>query len=424
MKKVLLFGAGKSATVLIDYLISEAIANTWLVMIADVNLEQILTKTNHSNQAKAFQIDIKDELQRSELIQQADIVISMMPPALHFLVAKDCVAFGKNLLTASYLDDSIKGLQSEIERKNLLFICEMGLDPGIDHMSAMKIMDDIKANGGVVTSFKSHCGGLIAPESDTNPWHYKISWNPRNVVMAGKAGAEYKWNNEIQHKDYKDLFENNTEVNIDGLGSLAVYPNRDSLNYLPIYKLENVATFIRTTLRYPSFCVGWNAIVKADLANDITILHPAGLSFASWSDSIKPFVNDDNKELLQFLGLFDEMLVPTTANTSADVLQFLLETKLVMQPADKDMIVMLHEIEYELSGKTIQIESSLIVKGEDHLRTAMAKTVGLPLGIAAKLILNGTIQLSGIHIPTIPEIYLPVLNELEKAGICFTDRSA
>lgn len=424
MKKVLLFGAGKSATVLIDYLISEATANTWLVMIADVNLEQILTKTNHSNQAKAFQIDIKDELQRSELIQQADIVISMMPPALHFLVAKDCVAFGKNLLTASYLDDSIKGLQSEIERKNLLFICEMGLDPGIDHMSAMKIMDDIKANGGVVTSFKSHCGGLIAPESDTNPWHYKISWNPRNVVMAGKAGAEYKWNNEIQHKDYKDLFENNTEVNIDGLGSLAVYPNRDSLSYLPIYKLENVATFIRTTLRYPSFCVGWNAIVKADLANDITILHPAGLSFASWSDSIKPFVNDDNKELLQFLGLFDEMLVPTTANTSADVLQFLLETKLVMQPADKDMIVMLHEIEYELSGKTIQIESSLIVKGEDHLRTAMAKTVGLPLGIAAKLILNGTIQLSGIHIPTIPEIYLPVLNELEKAGICFTDRSA
>ena len=424
MKKVLLFGAGKSATVLIDYLISEATANTWLVMIADVNLEQILTKTNHSNQAKAFQIDIKDELQRSELIQQADIVISMMPPALHFLVAKDCVAFGKNLLTASYLDDSIKGLQSEIERKNLLFICEMGLDPGIDHMSAMKIMDDIKANGGVVTSFKSHCGGLIAPESDTNPWHYKISWNPRNVVMAGKAGAEYKWNNEIQHKDYKDLFENNTEVNIDGLGSLAVYPNRDSLSYLPIYKLENVATFIRTTLRYPSFCVGWNAIVKADLANDITILHPAGLSFASWSASIKPFVNDDNKELLQFLGLFDEMLVPTTANTSADVLQYLLETKLVMQADDKDMIVMLHEIEYELSGKTIQIESSLIVKGEDHLRTAMAKTVGLPLGIAAKLILNGTIQLSGIHIPTIPEIYLPVLNELEKAGICFTDRSA
>ena len=422
MKKVLLFGAGKSATVLIDYLISEAATNNWSVIIADANMEQIFTKTNHSPLVTAFQIDIKDEQQRSALIQEADIVISMMPPALHYLVAKDCVTFGKNLLTASYLDACIKGLQSEIEAKNLLFICEMGLDPGIDHMSAMKIMDEIKSSSGLITSFKSHCGGLVAPESDTNPWHYKISWNPRNVVMAGKAGAEYKLNNEIQHKDYNALFENNAEVDINELGSLAFYPNRDSLSYLPIYKLDDVATFIRTTLRYPSFCIGWDAIVKADLANDATILNPTGLSFASWSASIKPFVNEGNKELLQFLGLFDNVLVPTSANTSADVLQYLLETKLVMQPGDKDMIVMLHEIEYELSGKTIHIESSLIVKGEDHLRTAMAKTVGLPLGIAAKLILNGTIQLSGIHIPTIPEIYLPVLSELEKAGICFTER--
>ena len=422
MKKVLLFGAGKSATVLIDYLISEAATNNWSVIIADANMEQIFTKTKHSPLVTAFQIDIKDEQQRSALIQEADIVISMMPPALHYLVAKDCVTFGKNLLTASYLDACIKGLQSEIEAKNLLFICEMGLDPGIDHMSAMKIMDEIKSSSGLITSFKSHCGGLVAPESDTNPWHYKISWNPRNVVMAGKAGAEYKLNNEIQHKDYNALFENNAEVDINELGSLAFYPNRDSLSYLPIYKLDDVATFIRTTLRYPSFCIGWDAIVKADLANDATILNPTGLSFASWSASIKPFVNEGNKELLQFLGLFDNVLVPTSANTSADVLQYLLETKLVMQPGDKDMIVMLHEIEYELSGKTIHIESSLIVKGEDHLRTAMAKTVGLPLGIAAKLILNGTIQLSGIHIPTIPEIYLPVLSELEKAGICFTER--
>jgi saccharopine dehydrogenase-like NADP-dependent oxidoreductase len=422
LKKVLLFGAGKSATVLIDYLISEAAANTWSVMIADANMEQILAKTNHSPLVNAFQIDITDEIQRAALIQQADIVISMMPPALHFLVAKDCVANGKNLLTASYLDGSIKGLQSEIERKKLLFICEMGLDPGIDHMSAMKIMDEIKAKGGEITSFKSHCGGLVAPESDNNPWHYKISWNPRNVVMAGKAGAEYRLNNEIQHRDYTDLFKNNAEVNIHGLGSLAIYPNRDSLSYLPIYKLENTATFLRTTLRYPAFCVGWNAIVQADLANDVIKINTDGLTFAAWSTAIRPFVNEGNQELLNYLGLFEETLVPPTAKTSADILQYLLETKLMMQPSDKDMIVMLHEIEFELAGKTTQIESSLIVKGEDHLRTAMAKTVGLPLGIAAKLILNGTIQLTGIQIPTIREIYLPVLSELEKAGICFTER--
>lgn len=422
MKKVLLFGAGKSATVLIDYLIAEAPANNWTVLIADANREQILAKTNNSPIVKAFQIDITNETERSALIQQADIVISMMPPALHFLVAKGCVEFGKNLLTASYLDTGIKNLQAEIESKKLLFICEMGLDPGIDHMSAMKIIDEIKEKGGVVTSFKSHCGGLVAPESDNNPWHYKISWNPRNVVMAGIAGAEYKLKNSIQHEDYKELFAGNEEVNIESLGKLAIYPNRDSLSYLPVYKLENVSSFVRTTLRYPSFCDGWNAIVQADLANDTTILNTEGLSFASWSAAVLPFVNDSNKVLLQFLGLFDELLVPISAKTSADVLQYLLETKLIMQPTDKDMIVMLHEIEYELSGKTTQFESSLIVKGEDYLRTAMAKTVGLPLGIAAKLILNETIQLSGIHTPTIKEIYLPVLSELEKAGICFTDR--
>ncbi len=422
MKKILLFGAGKSATVLIDYLIAEAPENNWDILIADSNKEQIISKINSSPFAKAVQADINNDAQRTKLIQQSDIVISMMPPSLHFLIAKDCVEYGKNLLTASYLDASIRSLQNEIQNKKLLFLGEMGLDPGIDHMSAMKIINEIKENGGVVTSFKSHCGGLVAPECDDNPWHYKISWNPRNVVMAGKAGAEYKLNNEIQHKDYKELFGNCSEVNIDGLGNLAIYPNRDSLSYLPIYKLENITTFIRTTLRYPSFCVGWNAIVQAGLANDKDILNTDGLTFEKWSAAVVPYVNDANKTLLKFLGLFDEMLVPETAKTSADILQYLLETRLKMQPVDKDMIVMLHEIEYEQTGMKKKIESRLIVKGEDHLRTAMAKTVGLPLGIAAKLILNGTIQLTGIHIPTIKEIYDPVLKELAKAGICFIER--
>jgi len=423
VKKILLFGAGKSATVLIDYLIAEAPANNWIIIIADANREQILLKTNNSALVEAIQTDITNDAQRSKLIERASIVISMMPPALHFLIAKDCVEYGKNLLTASYLDGSIKSLETEIQNKKLLFICEMGLDPGIDHMSAMKIIDDIKAKGGVITSFKSHCGGLVAPESDDNPWHYKISWNPRNVVMAGKAGAEYKLNDQVQHKNYKELFTDCAEVNVAGIGNLAIYPNRDSLSYLPVYHLGNIATFIRTTLRYPSFCPGWNAIVQADLANDTTPVNTQELTFAKWSAPIVPFINDSNMNLLNFLGLFKEDLVPSTAKTSADVLQYLLETRLSMKPTDKDMIVMLHEIEYVHCGITSKIESSLIVKGKDHLRTAMAKTVGLPLGIAAKLILNDTIRLTGIHIPTIKAIYDPVLTELEKAGICFTERS-
>ncbi len=421
MKTIVLIGAGKSATVLIDYLIAEAESNNWKFIVADSNREQVLLKTKNSTFAEAMQLDVTNEKQRSELIQQAHVVISMMPPALHFLVAKDCVEYRKHLLTASYLDDKMKSLQDEISNKKLLFLCEMGLDPGIDHMSAMKIIDRIKATGGSITSFKSHCGGLIAPESDDNPWHYKISWNPRNIVMAGQSGAVYKQDNEIKIIKYFDLFDSSNKIVFDGLEDLAFYPNRDSLNYITTYKLPTAATFIRTTLRHADFFKGWNAIVHAGLTNETEAIDVNGLAFSKWSSPVLPFVNDGNKAMLQFLGLLDDILVPSSAKTSADILQFLVETKLAMQPADKDMIVMLHEFQYVLDGKSKNLKSCLVVKGEDNLRTAMAKTVGLPLGIAAKLILNETIKLKGLHIPTVKEIYDPVLNELESSGIKFTE---
>ncbi len=422
MKTILLLGAGKSATVLIDYLLKETEANKWKFIIADVNKEQILLKTKNSKFAEAIQIDITNEQQREAIIKRAHVVISMMPPALHFLIAKDCVEYRKHLLTASYLDNNIKSLQQEIGHRKLFFLCEAGLDPGIDHMSAMKIIEGIKNKGGEITSFKSHCGGLVAPESDDNPWNYKISWNPRNVVLAGKAGAEYKINDAITHKNYKDLFINCFPVKVDGLKNLVAYPNRDSLNYIAIYKLQTAATFVRTTLRYPSFCMGWDAIVKADLANDTIEIESRNVTFKKWSLAIVPFVNEGNKLMLEFLGLFTDEMVPRWVKKSADILQYLLETKLGMQPTDKDMIVMLHQLEYMLAGKLIKLESSLVVKGEDNLRTAMAKTVGLPLGIAAKLILNGGINMVGLYLPIIKEIYEPILIELEQAGIIFKER--
>ena len=422
MKTLLLIGAGKSATVLIQYLIKESEANNWKFLVADADKEQVLTKTGNSKFATAIALDVTDDDAREKLIQKAHVVISMMPPALHFLIAKDCVEYRKHLLTASYLDDRMKSLKDEIHHRKLLFLCEMGLDPGIDHMSAMQIIHRLKNQGAVIKSFKSHCGGLIAPESDNNPWHYKISWNPRNVVLAGNAGALYKENNETVQVPYQQIFAGKHEVKIDGLDSLAWYPNRDSLSYIPVYKLPEAATFIRTTLRHPQYLKGWQALVDANLTNDADILQNSPLSFKDWSAAILPFVNDENREMLDYLGLFKTTLIPASAKSNADVLQHLLETALAMSPTDKDMIVMLHEIDFELNGVASSVHSSLVVKGENNSATAMAKTVGLPLGIAAKLLLNGDLQLRGLHIPILPEIYEPVLRSLEAEGIQFLEQ--
>jgi saccharopine dehydrogenase-like NADP-dependent oxidoreductase len=422
LKTILLIGAGKSATVLIKYLLKESELNNWKFVIADADKKQVLVKTGNSKFAEAVQLDVTDEKQREKLIQRAHVVISMMPPALHFLIARDCVEFRKHLLTASYLDEKMKSLKDEIHHRKLFFLCEMGLDPGIDHMSAMKIIDAVKDRGGVITSFKSHCGGLVAPESDDNPWHYKISWNPRNVVLAGNAGAEYKLNGDIKKTPYAQLFDKTSRVKVPGLDELAFYPNRDSLSYIPVYKLQEASTFMRTTLRHPAFFPGWDALVKAGLTDDQTKLDTTGLRFVKWSVNIIPFLDEDNRNMLSYLGIFDEDPVPASAQTSADILQFLLETKLAMGSHDKDMIVMLHEFEYELKGQKKYLQSSLIVTGEDNRHTAMAKTVGLPLGIAARLILIGDLKLTGLYIPTIKPIYEPVLKELEKLGVSFVEK--
>jgi len=421
MKNILLFGAGKSATCLIDYLIKEAEQNHWQLLVADGNLELVKSKIGNSSSATAISINVENDSERKKIILAADIVISLLPPSLHFLVAQDCAEMKKNLLTASYVDDKIKSLEPFIKKNGLLFLCEMGLDPGIDHMSAMDLIHRIKNKGGNITSFKSHTGGLVAPESDNNPWHYKISWNPRNVVMAGTSGAVYKENNKIINKEYKLLFNDCDEINIKGIGNLAYYPNRDSLSYIPVYDLTSADTFIRTTLRYPSFCKGWTAIVSAGLTNDKEIIETKNISFKKWSVLIEPFITQENKEQLQFLGLFNDSAIPSSAKTSADVLQYLLETKLAMSPDDKDMIVMLHEFEYEIGEEKHSLRSSMIVEGDDNIRTAMAKTVGLPIGIAAKLILLGKIKLTGLHIPILPEIYEPVLQELKANNIGFEE---
>ncbi|MEO8762796.1 MAG: saccharopine dehydrogenase C-terminal domain-containing protein [Ginsengibacter sp.] len=429
MKKILVFGAGKSATSLIDYLCTVCEQYDWRLILCDANLALAQSKIAGCKNAEAISIDVPEAITRKSLIQEADLVISMLPPHLHFLVANDCLDFSKHLLTASYIDEKIKGLAKQIEQKGLLFLGEMGLDPGIDHMSAMKIINQIKNEGGKISSFKSHCGGLVSPGSDDNPWHYKITWNPANIVMAGSSGAIYRSNGSTVEIPYTKVFGDCNEVDIPGLFPLAWYPNRDSLSYIDTYGLHEIGTFIRTTLRYPSFCRGWNRIVNmglTDLNDDAEI--KGYKTYRDWylqkNKAIDILFNSSAEEeeysaQINYLGLQSDVPVDTQIKSSALLLQKILEKKLAMLPHDKDMIVMLHEIGYEINGQSKEVKSSLVVMGEDQRKTAMAKTVGLPLGIAAKLILQNKIKVTGLHIPVLPEIYNPVLNELEALGIKF-----
>ena len=442
MKEILLFGAGKSATVLIDYLLATAATENWRLLIVDADPKVAQSKLGNSPIGEAISFDISDDVQRRNKIIRADVVISLLPPALHFLVAKDCVSFSKNLLTASYVDEKINGLREEVEKNDLLFLCEMGLDPGIDHMSAMKIIDEIHEQGGTVTSFKSHCGGLVAPESDNNPWHYKISWNPRNIVLAGKAGAVFKRAGKTIQITYDKIFENSPELAVSGLPVLACYPNRDSTSYANLYGLETAPTFIRTTIRYPSFCRGWDVICHLGLTDTDdqeqikkykTVsewfhqkLWGIELRSMPWLEYLNAYVDErwhtELTEQIDFLDLLEEKKIPANVTCSADLLQWLLETRLILSPGDQDMIVMRHEIEYSANGRQAAIDSTLVVKGEDNLRTAMAKTVGLPLGIAVRLLLKNKLSLKGIRIPIEKEIYLPVLKELETHGVIFHEQ--
>ncbi len=421
MKTIALFGAGKSATCLIDYLSAVCEENSWSFVICDADVQAIQKKLAPCASVTCVQINVTRQPERQSIIVRADLVISLLPASLHILVALDCLRHSKTLLTASYVDEAIRKLSASLTAGKILFLCEMGLDPGIDHMSAMQIIDRIKKQGGKISSFRSHTGGLVAPESDDNSWHYKISWNPANVVRAGSAGAIFLKENEIREIKYAEIFDNTGLVDIEPMGKYGWYANRDSLSYIPVYGLGSAETFIRTTLRHPAFCAAWKNLVKAGLTDDVSPLQSETRSIADWSRPLLPFVDRDNHSMYESLGLFDDTQIPAGALTSAGLLQKILEVKWKMKPDDRDMILMLHEFEYELDNKKYSLRSSLVVKGVDSIRTAMAKTVGLPLGIAAKLILENKIKITGLHIPIIPEIYEPVLEELSRQNIRFQE---
>jgi len=430
MKDILILGGGKLSSKIIDVLVEDASENDWHIHVADAQPGVAESKTGSRDRTSAYFIDLENGDQLNQLVDLADIVISMLPPSMHNMVALSCLQNKKHFLNASYLTPELQKMDEEARSLELSFICEMGLDPGIDHMSAMEIIDDIKTKGGVVTSFRSHCGGLISPESDDSPWHYKISWNPRNIVMAGRDGATFLEQNQVAHLDYEDLFDPERIVEIPGMGPYAWYPNRDSTPYQQKYALEEVSTFIRTTLRHPDFCRGWNKIVEYKLTDETTIYDTTGMSirkFVSEHFSTIGLPVPDRSTMdetvykqLKWLGFDSEEIINRGQSSAADILQWMVETRLGLKPGDRDMIIMLHEIGYTLEGESKKINSCLVIKGKDSIHTAMAETVGLPLASAATHILNGNIRRRGVFIPIYADVYKQVLPDLEKQGISFT----
>lgn len=439
MQNILVIGAGRSSSSLIQYLLEHAAKEDWFITVGDVSIELVKQKTEGYTNVRAIKFDINNDAQRDEEIRRADLVISMLPAFMHLNVAMDCVRLKKHLATASYVSKEMKELDGKAKAADIILMNEIGLDPGIDHASAMKVIDHIHEQGGELTSFKSYCGGLVAPESNDNPWGYKFSWNPRNVVLAGQGTAQFIEEGNYKYIPYNRLFTQIETIEVDGLGKFDAYANRDSLSYRKFYNIEKIPTMLRGTLRMPGYCKAWNVFVKLGMTDDSYNIEASDtMTYKQLLNAFLPKGNQPVKEKLmafmgneidaesiakiEWLGIFDDKKIKLANATPAQILQDLLEEKWLLKEHDKDMIVMQHQFEFELNGKNKKIVSSLVVKGDDQTYTAMSKTVGLPLAITSKLILQGKIKSRGVVIPTGKEVYMPVLEELESLGVKFEEK--
>ncbi|MBI2258449.1 MAG: saccharopine dehydrogenase NADP-binding domain-containing protein [Flavobacteriia bacterium] len=440
MKNILILGAGLSSSSLIRYLLQHSENLNIKIRIVDQNLENIFVKTNQHPRSEALVFDALDKEKRLFEIEKADIVISMLPAKYHVEVAKDCLEKNKHLITPSYVTNEMKALSIEAEKKGLIFLNEIGVDPGIDHMSACKIMDNVKEKGGRILEFKSYCGGLIAPISDDNPWHYKFTWNPRNVVIAGfNSTSRYVENNEFKYIPYHRLFTQVEEINIPEYGAFEAYANRDSLSYQKVYDLENSPTLLRGTLRKKGFCEAWNIFVQLGMTNpDFVLDDSENLTPRKFLNVFLPYHPSLTIEekfirflgpqkhlfpLFEYLDLFSSKSTIGIPNASAAViLEHILISKWKLNPNDKDMLVMFHHFVVEFNHQKQIIQSYFVTIGENNLYTAMSNTVGLPMAICTKLIIQNKIKQRGVILPISKEIYVPVLYELEDYGIRFVEK--
>jgi saccharopine dehydrogenase-like NADP-dependent oxidoreductase len=438
---ILVLGAGRSSHALIHYLAGLAESAGWRLVVGDLALSAAQQQVGNSTVARAITFNLDNEQASRQEIGQASLVISLLPPHLHITVANICLQQRKHLFTASYVTNEMRALHTQAKDRDLLLLNECGLDPGIDHMSAMQVIDRIREGGGHLLSFESFTGGLIAPGTDPeNPWRYKFTWNPRNVVMAGQGTARFLQEGKLKFIPYQQLFIRTTPITVPGVGELEGYANRDSLKYLETYGLNEIKTMLRGTLRYKGFCRAWNVLVQLGCCDDSFVMeHVDQLTHREFINSFLPnhpsweveeklmntfALKKEGEEMnrLRWSGFFSDEPVGIKSGTPSQILEHILNKKWKLNPGDKDYIVMWHRFVYEQEGKRKEIQAHLAVTGDDEVNTAMAKTVGLPLGIAARLFLEGKIKSRGVVIPVTKEFYEPILSELSALGIALTER--
>lgn len=439
MKHILVLGAGRSSSSLIDFLLEHSGANDWKIVVGDLDEQLAKEKIGGHANGSGVSFDIFDEASREKIIKEQDLVISMLPASFHIHVARVCADHGVNMLTASYQTEDIKALEGVFQSNNAGLIMEMGLDPGIDHMSAMQVLDRIRDAGSTLRVFETFTGGLLAPSNDDNPWQYKFTWNPRNVVMAGQGNVKFIQEGRYKYIPYSKLFRRTEVIHIPDYGYFEGYANRDSLKYLDSYKLHGIKTLYRGTLRRPGFCKAWDIFVQLGATDDTYNMEEvASMTHRQFINSFLSYNPHDSVELklahylnldleseemfkLKWLGIFDDEPVGLEKGSPAQILEHILKKKWTVAPEEKDMIVMWHKFEYYEGSELKKLQSSMAIEGSDSINTAMSKTVGLPLAVTAKLILQGKIAPKGVHIPTERWIYEPVLRELETYGITFTE---
>lgn len=436
MNKILVLGAGLVAKPLVRYLLEQP---GFEVTVADEIVSKADKLVDNHPRGTSKSLNLEDVERLRGEVKKADLVISIVPYTFHCLVAKICIELKKQMVTASYVSDEMKSLDAKAKEAGIIILNELGLDPGIDHMEAMRIIHEVQGQGGEITGFTSYCGGLPAPEANTNPFGYKFSWSPIGVLLAGKNSARYLKNGEMVIIPSEDLFDNYKVMPIEDLGDFEAYPNRDSIPYIDLYGIQSTKTMMRGTLRN----LGWCSTLKRLV--DLGILDKEEIDWTghTYSEFVRRIVNapqdtdvkkavcsylsiDETSDIikrLEWLGLFSDDTVPVGKGGAIHVLSARMIEKMSFEEGERDMIILVHTFEAaHPDGQREKITSTLIDYGIPHGEFAMARTVGLPAAIGTKLILEGKINRAGVHIPVLPDIYRPILEELKGLDIAFTEK--